>query len=87
MRIAGLLIIGLLFLGGVMYSASAMNRMYDAQGGSIAFRSSPKSSDVLTIGYDTPQDFKAAQMTEIPAQPPIDSQLPQNLEVASFALG
>ncbi|MEZ5339440.1 MAG: hypothetical protein R3F46_14415 [bacterium] len=83
MKIAATLIIGLLMTAGIVYSAAAMNRLYYAQD----YGNTPGLDSMLAIGYDTPQDYKAAQMTETPAPPPLDSQLPQNLEVASFALG
>ena len=86
MRIAALLIVGALFAAGIMWLGTASNRMYDMQVSPIG-TSSVSRSDVISINYDKPEDVKVSQMSNLPAMPPIDDQLPENLRVASFALG
>lgn len=86
MRVAALLVIGALFVTGIMWLGTASNRMYDMQVTPIG-TSSVSRSDMISIAYENPDDVKVSQMSNLPANPPIDDQLPENLRVASFALG
>ena len=81
-----MILIGALFAAGIMWASKASNRLYELQVSPIG-TSSLNNSGVLNIAYDNPEDVKVQQMTQTMTPPPIDSKLPENLEVATFALG
>ncbi len=86
MRVAVLLVIGAVLATGLMWAARSSNRMYDMQVNPIG-TSSLSNADVMSIAYANPDDVKVSQMTNLPAMPPIDAKLPENLRSASFSLG